>query len=368
VWLIAATVAPLAAQERPQSSPPPPVAEALRNAGGTLKGLDVPAADAFSRGDREIAAKSAAKGPVAVAGTLRVAGTIDGDAFAYGGDIIVLNGGHITGSAVALNGTVQVQEGGAVDGDRRGVGGSLSAIPVRGPAHTARETVGLTLGWAGLLLIVGIGLLVAAKRTLDVVGETIDLQFGKSFLVGVAATIGLVPALLLLVVALTLTILGVLLVPFAIVAYILAVIGLVALGLIATIRVTGHAIGGGGRDLTARGAALRALVVGVAFYLGLWLVAGLATPWPVFASVMRVIAFGVTWAAATLGLGATIISRAGNRPLRAPAPAAIPTAELAYEHTAVGGAAMTPEWLTPTPVSGVVAAKRRPSAQAKEVS
>ena len=70
-------------------------------------------------------------------GTLRVAGTLDGDAFTYGGDIVMLPGGHVTGSAVAINGRVQLS-GGEVDGEIRALGGSLAPIvPVTVTAGTA---------------------------------------------------------------------------------------------------------------------------------------------------------------------------------------------------------------------------------------
>ena len=62
------------------------------------------------------------------------------------------------------------------------------------------------------------------------------------------------------------------------------------LGFLAAICATGHALARRGA-LTDRGAALRALVVGVAFFMGLWLVAAVVTPWAAVAAVARVIAF-----------------------------------------------------------------------------
>jgi hypothetical protein len=345
-----------------EQAPLPAIAQGLQGAASALMGLTVPEASAFVQGDREIAAGTTQKGPLALIGTLRVAGTLDGDAFAYGGDILVLPGGHITGSAVAIAGRVQLS-GGDVDGEVRALGGSFAPIvPVTVAAGTG-HTVALTLGWAGVVLLIGIGVLVFGGRTLDVVGETVDRQFGRSFVIGVAATLGIVPVLALLVVALILTIFGILLIPFAIVAYTLAVIGVVTLGFLAAVCATGHSLARRGA-LTDRGAALRALVVGVAFFMGLWLVAAIATPWATVATVARVLAFAATWAAATVGLGATIISRAGTRAVdrvRAAESAAIPAPYERAAPTAPPEAA----WLTPTPVSGVVAARRRTPAPPK---
>ena len=70
---------------------------------------------------------------------------------------------------------------------------------------------------------------------------------------------------------------------------------------------------------------------------------------PLAATVVRAAAIAASWAALTLGLGAAILSRAGTH--RRVASGSRPV-ELAA-------------WQTPTPVTGVVAA-RRPAAVAKE--
>jgi hypothetical protein len=222
--------------------------------------------------------------------------------------------------------------------------------------------VSLTLGWAAVALLVGIGLLVFGGPTLNAVGEVIRQEFGKSFAYGIAATLGIVPVLALLCVGLALTIIGALLIPFAIVAYVLAVVGLVTLGILAAVRVTGEALpgAGAGRGLSERGSALRSLVLGLAFFLLLWLIAALLTPLPTAMAVARLVAFALTWAAATVGLGATIISRAGTRPLRRSTFAPLPTMAPPPEQAAAFVAPL-PDWQTPTPVAGVVAARRSQS-------
>jgi hypothetical protein len=159
--------------------------------------------------------------------------------------------------------------------------------------------------------------------------------------------------LALVIIALALTIIGALLIPFAVVAYVLAVAGLVTLGFLAVARVTGEAIGSSvSRQLTLRGAALRALVIGVVIYLGLWLVAAAFTWQPIASFALRAIALGVTWVAATAGLGASVLSRAGTR--RTTAEFEAPAREEPLP------------WATPTPISGVVAARRPAAAQARD--
>jgi hypothetical protein len=97
--------------------------------------------------------------------------------------------------------------------------------------------------------------------------------------------------------------------------------------------------------------------VGIACYFGLWLIAALLAPWPTAATVARVIAFAATWAAATVGLGATLLTRAGTSTAKRPVFAPVRTPPLVESAGAVAAPAQS-QWETPTPVSGVVAARR----------
>jgi hypothetical protein len=165
----------------------------------------------------------------------------------------------------------------------------------------------------------------------------------------VLAQLATIPALLLLLVGLAITILGILLIPFAVVAYVVALAGLLTLGFLAAARFTGRAFFRG--PAPGRAVHLRALFVGLAIYLGVWFVAAALVGNPVASSIARAVALATSWIAVTLGLGATIISRAGTqRETRADRPAAAPS-DLS--------------WQTPTPVTGVVAA-RRPLAAVKD--
>ena len=74
-----------------------------------------------------------------------------------------------------------------------------------------------------------IGVLLFAGDYLEGVVDSLEGRFGRSFWAGVAAQLALAPVLVLLVVALAVTILGILLIPFAIVAFVLAVAGLIAI-------------------------------------------------------------------------------------------------------------------------------------------
>lgn len=327
------------------------------------EGSRVPPADSFTVGPRGISAAATTPGPVAVAdGTLDVYGRIDGSAFVMNGDIVVHNGGVIAGDATSIGGHVLL-DGGRIEGEQL----TLSAPPteaVRNAQPSAPlstwQSIKLVVGWFAVLVIIGLGVLIFAEPNMDGVVEMMESNFARSFWFGVLGQIMALPALVLLCIGLALTILGILLIPFAVVAYAIAFVGLLALGFLAVARLTGRAWA---RPDTAapneaRGANLRALFVGLVLYLGLWLLAAIFTWQPVAGAVLRGIALAVSWAAVTVGLGAALLSRAGTKRLDARARAAAAARRPAPEDLA---------WQTPTPVTGVAAA-RRPVVTAKDAS
>ena len=331
------------------------IVEAARELAESAPWLRLPESDQEpTEGPRTIAAGERVEGDVAVVGgTLDVHGAIEGSAVAYGGDVVVHPGGSIGGDAVAVLGRVRLA-GGTVGGEIRAVRGTLDAVAAgeRSAAATMTGQLGLVVGWFAVLAIMGVGVLVFAGGPLDGVVERLERGFGAALVAGLVGQLALVPVLLLGVVALGITILGILLIPFAIVGYVIAAAGLMTLGFLAVARVIGGAIGGGrlaGR-LTARGAALRALVVGIAVLVAAWLLEAVLSPLPTVAGVVRAIAFAVTWVAVTAGFGAALLSRAGTR--RAGGPTA-PAPEPLEEEIS---------WSTPTPIGGVKAARRPTSA------
>ena len=100
---------------------------------------------------------------------------------------------------------------------------------------------------------------------------------------------------------------------------------------------------GRGTGTGTRAAALRGLVVGLFALSLVWLGASLLSSVPVAGVLSRVVALGFTWAVATVGLGAVVKSRGGIAKIRMDTT----TTEVAV-----------PLWQTPTPVQGVVAARR----------
>lgn len=319
--------------------------------------FELPPFDSLTEGGRVIAAGSTVPGTVAVRkGNLDVHGTIVGDAVALDGDVIVHPAGLVRGDAVAVRGTVRL-DGGSVLGEIRTTTSdapqnAAARAPRRTPAAATRHALSLAFGWLAVIAVIGIGVLIFAGDYLEGTTAALERRFTRSFWFGVAGQLALLPLLLVLIIGLTMTLIGILLIPFAIVAYMIAVAGLLTLGFLATARVTGAALTRPAAEArTARAATLRSLVIGVGLYLGFWIAAA-AFAWnSVLYAALTGLAIVVTWVAVTAGFGAAIISRAGSR--------------------AVGEADVQPadvedtSWQTPTPIGGVVAA-RRPAPRVKE--
>lgn len=314
----------------------------------------LPAADAITKGDLTIESGQTVTGPVVVyGGTLRVLGRVDGDAIALGGDVVVGQGGQVSGNAVAVEGNVR--RDGTVDGEVRALSGVLTDDAVeptvdvepRSPASDVK----LAASWLCVLLVIGVGILVFAQPYLEGVVDTLETRFWRSFAVGLAGELAAFPVLVLMIVALCITVIGILLIPFAVVAYVLALAGLLTLGFVAIARLTGGALGSDAvRRLSARGSALRGVVIGMLVLLGMWIIAGALSGLPVVGALLRAVAVMVTFVAVTAGLGATILSRAGTRSVEATAAKPLEPAV----------------WQTPTPVTGVAAARRPESTRKHE--
>ncbi len=310
----------------------------------------LPAATAFVEGARSIAAGDTSTGTVAVAnGTAEIRGTVTGDVVTYRGDIVVLAGGEITGNAIAIGGKVRA-EGGRIGGQTLQLAGDLTE-PDAGSGSVGSLIAGrlaLVGGWLAILIVISVGVLVLASDNLSAVADALERHYGRTLVAGVAGQVAALPLLVALLIALVLSVLGILLVPFAAVAYVIVVAGIVTLGFLGTALVVGRgwrpAPPGG--DRARRAAALRALVIGNVVLLSPWAIAGALAPWPLAETIARGVAFAVSWVACTAGLGAAIISRAGITRVRS---------------SQAQRAMASPSWQTPTPVAGVVAA-RRPAA------
>jgi len=166
------------------------------------------------------------------------------------------------------------------------------------------------------LTFMGFGYLFFAPRQLSSVADTAWHSFGRSFLTGLFAQPLLAPAFGAMIVGLALTVVGILVIPFAIPAFVamlaLSVIG----GYIALARSVGEIYlrRRGGIEHDQPGwMEFKYVFFGLVGMLSIWLPAVLLSWIPVVGTLFMVIAALLTWVLATVGFGATILTRGGTR-------------------------------------------------------
>ncbi len=217
----------------------------------------------------------------------------------------------------------------------------------RSPARRTAEAGLQVAGVAIIGLVLAMLVLVTALGPLEGIIKTVEADVGGAFWRGLLAQSIALPIIALIVLALALTVIGLLAVPIVLMASTLAIAGVATLGILAVAAVIGRARASGD---TARSRArlLRAMLVGYALVWTPWVLAALLVAVPVAGLSARVIALASTWVVATVGIGAVIRSRGGRRVIESP-----------VSRAAIGGAPVKqPDWSTPTPVQGVVAARR----------
>ena len=309
----------------------------------------LPPASAVAPGARSIPAGTTVKETIVARGPIDVFGVVDGSVVSLRGDVTVHSGGVVNGDAISVGGRV-LADSGRVLGEIRTMsslpsvlGAPVAVADTRTSAQRTIDAAKIVCGTFAILLVIALGVLLFAGPNLDEVAVTIESQFAKAFWYGILGQLVALPGLLVVIVALALSIIGILLIPFGIVAYSVAAAGLAMLGFLAVTRLIGGSLAPDG-SATARARTLRALAIGLGIFFALWMIAALFTWAPMAATVIRAAALAATWAALTLGLGAAILSRAGTHRRVAGATAGRPV-ELA-------------SWQTPTPITGVVAARR----------
>lgn len=321
-----------------------------------MRGL--PDASAFSRGGITIGVDSIVAASLgSFAGGVVVRGRVKGTLLAIDGDLMLHSGGVVEGDAISVGGRVRFQPDNAalpaplVGGSVVELGGDLRDVSTPEPPRgrpgfsTMRREVGIALTTLALALALGAGLLIFASGHLSGAAETLALKPLKSLFVGVLAQVALLPSLVLLCTLLAITILGILLIPFAVVAGLLAAFGAGALGLLAGSQLLGTAIAGKGEHLNGRQRQMRALLSGILVIGGMWVLAAIVSVVPILGGTIRAFSFVMTWVAMTAGLGGAIIFRSSARR------ASSTTTEIHISDDDLS-------WQTPTPVAGVAAARR----------
>jgi hypothetical protein len=267
-------------------------------------------------GDLTVPAGSTTSGSVMVIrGDLNVYGNVDGAATAVLGDVIVHEGGRVRGGAVALGGHVR-NEGGSILGVIKDVGAThnRSTVSFGGRPRTTLGSLVSAFIWLIVLLLVGTFVLFFLRDYFKRAVEVITNETGRSLLTGVLGGLASIPALAALVIALAITIIGVIFIPIAVPAFMIVISGIGILGFLAVAHVTGIAIAGKRDAETPGGQDLQYLYTGILAFSALWIVAAAFTWFPILGSLLRMLAFSVTFVAVATGFGAVILSWWRSRP------------------------------------------------------
>jgi hypothetical protein len=167
----------------------------------------------------------------------------------------------------------------------------------------------LAVSWLLITLVIGFAVISYAGDKVEIVVNTLRDGIGKSIGSGLLGHLAIVPGAVGVVVLLGATIIGILVIPLGLVAYMLVIAGLAMFGFVAVALLTGAALTGRkSRDETPRGAMLRAFVTGTLAFLGLWIVAAALSWMPLLGALIRAFAAGATFIAVTTGFGAVIRS------------------------------------------------------------
>lgn len=314
-----------------------------------------PSADgkAVFTADHVVRAGETVEDIVVVGGDLRVEGTVTGDAVVVGGQLILEPSGTIEGDATVTGGSI-LENGGQIRGEMRtleGAGDELSGAAgamAAGEAARAQARAEMEVrdresrdwehrrggwfrpirdGFFGLVSTFAFGLLLAGagavlvfygRQYLDTVSDTIRANTLRAGAVGLAATFLVIPAFVVLVVALAVSIIGI---PFLLIAvplYPLAIAAACGMGLLGA----AHAIGERTSEQRSTSFDFRYrnsysyLFTGLGMLLMPLLAASLIkmTGFLAFLGViLQVLTWVVIWAATMVGFGAVILSRAGTQ-------------------------------------------------------
>jgi hypothetical protein len=168
---------------------------------------------------------------------------------------------------------------------------------------------GLVIAWIVIVAVVGFTLMAFGADKLEIVIRTMQSGVGKSLWSGLLGQLAIVPGAVAVAVLLAATLVGILLIPLGLVAFMIAVAGIAMFGFIAVATMTGAALSvGSRRDETPHGAMLRAFFIGTAVYLGMWLIVAALHGVPVLGAMLESFAAAVTFIAVTTGFGAVLLS------------------------------------------------------------
>ena len=272
-------------------------------------------------GEKSVAAGDTVRGDfVNFFGDTDIRGVVLGDAVTLFGNLTVHEGAYVQGDAVAVGGTVRVRGGEVggnivtaagrhVDGDDEGDADEDGASRIdRGEPHSILGALFAVFIAMAMLSVTGVIAAAVMPHRIDEVARRLEASVGRAFAAGLLVELGFVPILLLVLFTLIITILGILLIPFAVVALPLLYLVLGALGWFATATLVGRGLTG--RDGADRPAVMRSLAIGTVVLLLPFALTALLPGW---GGGLIALAGAVVWVATTAGFGAAVLSRGGRR-------------------------------------------------------
>jgi hypothetical protein len=192
--------------------------------------------------------------------------------------------------------------------------------PVR---HVVRGISGIFATLVTYCVLFGIGFAVVmfgGRKYIEGVADTVRAGITRSFLVGLAGSFLLVPVFVLGVIALAISIVGIPALLVWIPLYPLGTVAAVVLGFLGVAHAAGESWAERryyGSEWFSRANSYFFMVTGLALLASLFIAAHIITmagPWLGFINnILNFFGIMVTWAAATIGFGAVLISRGGKR-------------------------------------------------------
>jgi len=265
---------------------------------------------------------------VSIGGDVVVRGVVTEDAVAIGGDVYITSTGDVQGSAVAVGGTVRREPGGRIGQDEVSLGpGWFPPMVFLKPniMHGANFRSPFMLGafgktimkvfWLGLVIMIGMGIVLLFPKQLKNVEDRIRTAPGKSGLVGFVTQILLVPLLVFAIVLLCITIVGIPLIIFVVPLYVFAVIAAFFFGYIGIASIVAKLVESrAGLDMESPYArvALGVLILMITGLVATVLGFG-GGPLHFIAIMLGLVSWMILYLAATIGLGAVVMTRFGSR-------------------------------------------------------
>lgn len=190
--------------------------------------------------------------------------------------------------------------------------------------HVMRGLGGVFSTLLAYAVLIGLGFLAVffGRPHLEGIADTVRHQTLRSGLVGLAGSFLVLPAYILGLLALAISIIGIILIPLFAPLFPVAVVLAALAGYLAVAHGAGEALAERrftGNDWFTRANSYYYIMTGVGLLLMLFLVGHIVTmagPWLGFLQgLLKFMAIVLTWAAFTIGFGAFLISRGGTRPL-----------------------------------------------------